>query len=303
MIAFTYFGRLGREELGRALQALLPADIGLGPLRRVAADFRPRYRARRREYRYQIWNGPPSPLRERYALGVREQLDIAAMAAAAQAVRRPARLLRLRRPGRQPVRTVDRVRSPSNGSAGHRRSLSVTPSCARWSAGSSPRCCASGHGQATAAEVAAALARRQSRRSTGDTAAATGLSSGQVPWAGTEERKMARQDKMTTMTGHTVRERARSSAAGSWSTPPASVSACVASRVAVVLEGKHKPTFATHIDTGDHVIVLNAAKIDRRAIRPTEAVLRATVAIPAAFARRPLVSCSRAGPKRSSVAP
>jgi len=36
----------------------------------------------------------------------------------------------------------------------------------------------------------------------------------------------------------------------------------LASRVAVVLEGKHKPTFATHIDTGDHVIVLNASKID-----------------------------------------
>jgi large subunit ribosomal protein L13 len=36
----------------------------------------------------------------------------------------------------------------------------------------------------------------------------------------------------------------------------------VASRVAVVLEGKHKPTYATHIDTGDHVIVLNAAKVD-----------------------------------------
>ena len=34
----------------------------------------------------------------------------------------------------------------------------------------------------------------------------------------------------------------------------------LASRVAVVLEGKHKPTFATHIDTGDHVIVLNAAQ-------------------------------------------
>ena len=37
----------------------------------------------------------------------------------------------------------------------------------------------------------------------------------------------------------------------------------LASRVAVVLEGKHKPTYATHIDTGDHVIVLNAAQ-DRR---------------------------------------
>ena len=36
----------------------------------------------------------------------------------------------------------------------------------------------------------------------------------------------------------------------------------IASRVAVVLEGKHKPTYATHIDTGDHVIVLNAAKVD-----------------------------------------
>lgn len=36
----------------------------------------------------------------------------------------------------------------------------------------------------------------------------------------------------------------------------------LASHIAVVLEGKHKPTFATHIDTGDHVIVLNAEKVD-----------------------------------------
>ena len=35
----------------------------------------------------------------------------------------------------------------------------------------------------------------------------------------------------------------------------------LASRVAFVLEGKHKPSYATHIDTGDHVIVLNAAKV------------------------------------------
>ena len=35
----------------------------------------------------------------------------------------------------------------------------------------------------------------------------------------------------------------------------------LASRVAVVLEGKHKPGYAPHIDTGDHVIVLNAARI------------------------------------------
>lgn len=35
----------------------------------------------------------------------------------------------------------------------------------------------------------------------------------------------------------------------------------LATRVATLLAGKHKPTFATHIDTGDHVIVINAAKV------------------------------------------
>ena len=35
----------------------------------------------------------------------------------------------------------------------------------------------------------------------------------------------------------------------------------VATRVARLLAGKHKPEYATHIDTGDHVIVVNASKI------------------------------------------
>lgn len=35
----------------------------------------------------------------------------------------------------------------------------------------------------------------------------------------------------------------------------------LATEVARLLRGKHKPTFAPHIDTGDHVIVINAAKI------------------------------------------
>ena len=33
------------------------------------------------------------------------------------------------------------------------------------------------------------------------------------------------------------------------------------SRIARVLEGKHRPEYATHLDTGDHVIVLNASRI------------------------------------------
>ena len=35
----------------------------------------------------------------------------------------------------------------------------------------------------------------------------------------------------------------------------------LATEVARVLRGKHKPIFAPHLDTGDHVIVVNAAKV------------------------------------------
>lgn len=35
----------------------------------------------------------------------------------------------------------------------------------------------------------------------------------------------------------------------------------LATQVATLLRGKHKPTFATHLDNGDYVIVINADKI------------------------------------------
>src|SRR5438067_8651514 len=35
----------------------------------------------------------------------------------------------------------------------------------------------------------------------------------------------------------------------------------LASEVAKILRGKHKPIFTPHIDTGDHVIVINASKV------------------------------------------
>src|SRR4051812_21545981 len=35
----------------------------------------------------------------------------------------------------------------------------------------------------------------------------------------------------------------------------------LASRIAVILQGKHKPTFSRSVDTGDFVVVLNAEKI------------------------------------------
>ena len=35
----------------------------------------------------------------------------------------------------------------------------------------------------------------------------------------------------------------------------------LASKIATVLRGKHKPTFTPHVDTGDFVIVINASKV------------------------------------------
>lgn len=36
----------------------------------------------------------------------------------------------------------------------------------------------------------------------------------------------------------------------------------LASEVAAILRGKHKPTFTPNVDTGDHVIIINADKIE-----------------------------------------
>ena len=47
----------------------------------------------------------------------------------------------------------------------------------------------------------------------------------------------------------------------------------LASQAATLLRGKHKPTFAPHIDTGDFVVIVNAAKV---AVAPASATSRAT---------------------------
>ena len=82
VIAFTIERRMTAEELERALNGILPPDVAVRDPRRAPAGFNPRFAARYREYRYTIWNGSRSPLRERTALLVRAQLDTAAMARA-----------------------------------------------------------------------------------------------------------------------------------------------------------------------------------------------------------------------------
>ena len=116
VIAFTDPKRRSATELARALDALLPGDVAIREVRRVPAGFNPRYAARYREYRYTVWNGPRSPLRERFALGVRDPLDTAAMERAGSVLVGRHDFSAFGVAHRQPVRTVHWVRVRREGS-------------------------------------------------------------------------------------------------------------------------------------------------------------------------------------------
>jgi tRNA pseudouridine38-40 synthase len=115
VIAFTYRGGLAGPALERAVNALLPADVAVRGVRRVPEGFHPRSAARYREYRYTVWNGPRSPLRERTALGVRVPLNIAAMASAGSAFIGRHDFSAFGGGDRSPVRTVHAVRVRREG--------------------------------------------------------------------------------------------------------------------------------------------------------------------------------------------
>ena len=44
----------------------------------------------------------------------------------------------------------------------------------------------------------------------------------------------------------------------------------LATQVATVLKGKHKPIYTPHMDTGDHVVVINAAKVALSGRKPED---------------------------------
>lgn len=179
VIAFTYGGRLAAAELQGALEALLPADVSIRRLRRVEPGFRPRYRATRREYRYVVWNGPRSPLRERYAFGVREPLDIEAMQRAAQVFVGEHDFSAFGGADVQPIRTLHRVTVQRRGA---RVTIEVVGTAflrqmVRRIVAALLRV---GRGQATEAEISAALAGTEPAFG-GDTAPARGLTLWRVP--------------------------------------------------------------------------------------------------------------------------
>lgn len=44
----------------------------------------------------------------------------------------------------------------------------------------------------------------------------------------------------------------------------------LASQIATALRGKHKPIYTPHLDTGDHVVVVNASKVAMTGAKPQD---------------------------------
>jgi tRNA pseudouridine38-40 synthase len=85
VVAFDVDWRHSVEDLQRALNAVLPADVAIRDCCVTRSDFHPRYDALWRQYRYTVLNTPErSPLARRYAYHVAEALDVPAMRAASR---------------------------------------------------------------------------------------------------------------------------------------------------------------------------------------------------------------------------
>ncbi len=84
VVSFTIEWRHGVDALNRALNANLPGDIAVRSVEESSHTFHPRYDARRRAYRYLIYNASRrSPLRRRHSWHVRRPLDLDSMNEAA----------------------------------------------------------------------------------------------------------------------------------------------------------------------------------------------------------------------------
>ncbi len=192
VVAFTYPGTLSMPRLQVALDALLPRDIAIGRLERVEQGFRPRSGAIRREYRYTLWNGPRSPLRERYALGIRTPLDVEAMAEAARVLVGRHDFSAFGGEHRQPIRSLYDVRVRRNG-----RTITIDVAGDAFLRQMVRSIVAAllrvGRGEATEEDVAAAL-RSPRRAFSGAVAPPHGLCLIRVRFAGRDEEQRERHD-------------------------------------------------------------------------------------------------------------
>ena len=73
----------------------------------------------------------------------------------------------------------------------------------------------------------------------------------------------------------------------------------VATEAARVLRGKHKPTFAPHIDTGDHVVIVNAEKIVLTSDKADKKLVHRHTGYPGGLKTRTFAEAHAARPEES----
>lgn len=77
----------------------------------------------------------------------------------------------------------------------------------------------------------------------------------------------------------------------------------VASKAAMLLMGKHKPIYTPFIDTGDHVIVINAEKARLSRGKKRRKYIATSPGIPADWSRRASSGSKKSGPPASLKTP
>jgi large subunit ribosomal protein L13 len=73
----------------------------------------------------------------------------------------------------------------------------------------------------------------------------------------------------------------------------------VATEAARLLRGKHKPTFAPHIDTGDHVVIVNADKIVLTSDKADKKLVYRHTGYPGGLRTRTFAEAHKARPEES----
>lgn len=72
----------------------------------------------------------------------------------------------------------------------------------------------------------------------------------------------------------------------------------LASRIARILRGKHKPTWAPHLDMGDHVIVVNADKVRVSGRKVTDKLYQSHSGFPGSVRSVPFLELVETSPTR-----
>ena len=293
---------IGWPELRRRLNATLPPDLALRSLRPASAGFDPRRDARSRVYRYRIrMAGDKRPVDRHRTLEIGDRLDVAAMRAVAAELlgERDFAALGSNAEGR----TIRHLREVSVVQRGTSVEIRVTANAflRRMVRSIVALLLEAGRGRLAPGSVAGLLDAGE-RVLHGRAAPARGLTLERVIYSNTTS-SGNRIEEEGNVTTYAVKA---SEIERSWFVVDATDQTLgrLATRIATLLEGKHKPIYSPHLDTGDHVVVINAAKHqgDRQQAAP-EVVLppfrlsrrpEARRACEALMARKPEIVIERA---------